>query len=67
MGLGDKGTEGINKFKLQHTCNSICKELQLPNISRENEAQALVEPADDSDDLYLTNDRTKKKTSEGNL
>ncbi len=31
MGLGDKGIEGINEFKNQHQCNSICKQLQLPN------------------------------------
>ncbi|KAF8179207.1 kinase-like domain-containing protein [Pholiota molesta] len=65
MGLGDKGTEGIDEFKRQHTCNSICKELQLPDISQEDEAQAPVEPADNKLE-YITkpNDGANKKTPE---
>ncbi|KAF8961420.1 kinase-like domain-containing protein [Flammula alnicola] len=59
MGLGDKGVEGINGFKLQHTCNSICKELQLPHIeARENEAPAVEPQAEDDapDDLSYLED-----------
>jgi hypothetical protein len=65
MGLGDKGTEGIDEFKRQHTCNSICKELQLPDISQEDEAQAPVEPADNLEYITKSNDGANKKTPEG--
>ncbi|KAF9470088.1 hypothetical protein BDN70DRAFT_940086 [Pholiota conissans] len=43
MGLGDKGIEGINEFKYQHICNSICKEWKLPQLDSE-------EP--EEDDMY---------------
>ncbi|KAF6752937.1 kinase-like domain-containing protein [Ephemerocybe angulata] len=32
-GLGDKGPEGLQRFKEQHTCNSICRKLELPALS----------------------------------
>lgn len=74
MGLGDKGTEGIDEFKLQHMCNSICKDLQLPGIeSPESKAPAAeLRAEDDPDDMYgddaaITNDGTKTKNPEGNL
>ncbi|KAF8185942.1 kinase-like domain-containing protein [Pholiota molesta] len=57
----DDGTEGIDEFKRQHTCNSICKELQLPDISQEDEAQAPVEPADDLKYITKPNDGANKK------
>lgn len=74
MGLGDKGLEGINQFKLQHICNSICKDLQLPSITQEDEAPPVGTENDLADDIYyhgndgITNNGTgKEKTLESNI
>ncbi|KAF8523987.1 kinase-like domain-containing protein, partial [Gautieria morchelliformis] len=32
-GIGDKGVDGINEFKLHHHCNSICRGLGLTPTS----------------------------------
>lgn len=49
MGLGDQGTEGIQKFCAQHTCNQICRALGLEQTDRLAKRKGKDE-GDDSDD-----------------
>ncbi|KAF9043449.1 kinase-like domain-containing protein [Panaeolus papilionaceus] len=49
MGLGDQGTEGIQKFCAQHTCNQICRALGLEETDRLAKRKG-KEEGDDSDD-----------------
>lgn len=52
-GLGDFGQRGINTFVVQHTCNAICKQIGLMNISSAANEDSNDEADDDSHDNFI--------------
>ncbi|GJJ09095.1 hypothetical protein Clacol_003317 [Clathrus columnatus] len=66
-GIGDDGEQGIEAFKVQHRCNSLCKALHLPelvceprNIKRSRAPSSPTQLLDDND---LTNVDSPKTSS----
>lgn len=52
-GPGDRGQQGVEEFKVQHHCNDICKDLDLPPLYSEQSDD------DDGNDIRVNSNKSK--------